>query len=140
MAVKECIFCKIVAGEIPSQQIYKDADVLAFLDICPVNPGHCLVVPKQHYSSLEAVPDKLVGKIMIVAKKIGAILAGSIGAEGFNLGLNNGPAAGQAVGHVHMHVMPRFQDDGLELWPGKEITQKELESVGNKIRKAIEKG
>lgn len=140
MAVKDCIFCKIVEGEIPSQRVYEDDNILAFLDINPVNPGHCLVIPKRHYNGLGAVPDGLAGEVMVVAKRIGAVMAESVGAGGFNLGLNNGLVAGQAVGHVHMHVMPRFKDDGLKLWPGKQIAQKELESIGNKIRKAVEKG
>ena len=133
--MQDCIFCKIIEGEIPADTVFENEQILAFLDINPVNLGHVLVIPKKHFNSLEETPDEIASKMMKVAKKIGAVLGDAIGADGFNLGLNNGKAAGQIVPHVHLHVMPRFSGDGLKLWPGKETTADERKETAEKIRK-----
>ena len=129
----DCIFCKIIAGDIPSTKVYADSDVVAFLDIKPVNPGHTLVIPKKHYVNVHDMPDDMVGKVAIVAKKIAdAIL--KLGAEGVNIGMNNGVAAGQVVFHAHTHVMPRYGTDKFSLWVGKEYDGNERNEVAEKIR------
>ncbi|MFH1855250.1 MAG: HIT family protein [bacterium] len=132
-----CIFCDIIEGKIPADTVFENDKILVFLDINPVNLGHTLVVPKTHFNSLEETPDELASEMMKVAKKVGAVLTEAIGADGFNLGLNNGKAAGQVVRHVHLHVMPRFSDDGLKLWPGKETTEKERGETASKIKSKL---
>ena len=128
-----CIFCKIISGEFPSHKVYEDDDILAFLDITPVNPGHTLVVPKQHYCDLLNLPEDLACKIVSVIKKITPAILAGVGTDNFNLGLNNGKKAGQAVDHFHWHIMPRFEDDGYELWHGREYKAGEAEEVLEKI-------
>lgn len=131
-----CIFCKIVKGEIPSAKVYEDGKILAFLDIKPVNPGHTLVIPKKHYTNIHDMPNELVGKVAIAAKRIAdAIL--KIGAKGVNIGTNNGEAAGQIVFHAHTHVMPRYGTDSFSLWVGKEYDGNERELVAERIRVAL---
>lgn len=134
--MESCIFCKIIKGEVPSTKVYEDNDVVAFLDIKPVNPGHTLVIPKKHYESIHDMPDELVGKVAIAAKKIAdAIL--KIGAKGINIGMNNGTHAGQIVFHAHVHVIPRYGRDTFSLWVGKEYDGNEREEVAEKIRSAL---
>lgn len=135
--MNNCIFCKIIKGEIPADKVFENDNILAFLDINPVNLGHVLVIPKIHYDNLEETPDDIVCEMMNAAKKIGLIMKDAIGADGFNLQLNNGEAAGQAVNHVHLHVMPRFSGDGLKLWPGRESSDEERATVAKKIRSKI---
>ena len=133
----DCIFCKIVAGEIPAYKVYEDDDVLAFLDITPVNPGHTLVIPKRHYDNLLNLPEPEAHKLIGAVKKIApAILAGT-GAEGFNLELNNGSVSGQLVNHVHWHIVPRYEGDGRELWRGRSYGEGEAEVIVEKIKSKI---
>ncbi len=132
----DCIFCKIIKGEIPSTKVYEDGDVFAFLDIKPVNPGHTLVIPKQHYVNIHDMPDELFGKVAIAAKKVAdAIL--KLGAKGVNIGMNNGAVAGQVVFHAHVHVMPRYGKDSFSLWVGKEYDGNEREQVAEKIKAVL---
>lgn len=127
--MENCIFCKIVAGEIPSHKIYEDENVLAFLDITPVNPGHVLVVPKEHHENFLAWPAEKTELAIQAIKKIAPAVMAGVSAEGFNLNLNNGAAAGQVVNHVHWHIVPRFGGDGRELWRGKEYGEGEAEHI-----------
>jgi histidine triad (HIT) family protein len=107
-----CVFCKIVAGRIPSTKVYEDDAVLAFIDIGPIVKGHVLVIPKEHFDPLTAVPAALLGRVMEVVQKVAAAQITGLGADGVNLHQANGAAAGQVVPHVHVHVIPRFNDDG----------------------------
>lgn len=133
----DCIFCKIVKGELPSYKIYEDDDVLAFLDIMPINPGHTLVIPKAHYADLFAMPEDQVSGVFSAAKKVAKAVIRGVGADAFNLGVNNGKTAGQVVFHAHIHIMPRFPDDGHKLWPGKKYGEGEAEKVREKIRASL---
>ncbi len=130
----DCIFCKIIAGEIPSDKVYEDEHTLAFLDINPVNPGHTLVVPKKHVANLEAADEETLCRIMAAVKKIGLSLKNNLIAPGYNVLENNDPVAGQVVPHLHFHVTPRTAADGLELWPQKKYGPGEAEAVLNKIK------
>ena len=129
-----CIFCKIIAGEIPSYKVYEDEQTLAFLDINPVNPGHTLVVSKKHFANIEEADEQSLCQIMNIVKKIGANLKQNLGAAGYNILENNDPIAGQIVPHLHFHVTPRIENDGLELWPQKKYEPGEAESVLKKIK------
>lgn len=113
----DCIFCKIVAGDIPSAKVYESESCLAFLDIAPVNDGHVLVLPKGHYPTLMDVPAEQGGDLMHAMSQIGKAVMEATGADGLNLMQNNHEAAGQLVHHAHFHLIPRHSDDGLKLWP-----------------------
>lgn len=113
----DCIFCKIVSGDIPSAKVYESETCLAFLDIAPVNAGHVLVLPKGHYPTLMDVPAELGGDLMEAMSRIGKAVMEATGADGLNLMQNNHEAAGQLVHHAHFHLIPRHLDDGLKLWP-----------------------
>lgn len=133
----DCIFCKIVAGEIPATKIYEDENILAFLDIAPVNPGHTLVIPKTHYADFMELPEEESAVIIRTIKKLAAAVMQGTGAEGFNLTLNNGAVAGQVVGHVHWHIVPRFTDDGRVLWPGQSYQEGDAAVIAEKIRQQL---
>jgi len=135
--MSDCIFCKIVAGEISAIKIYEDEKILAFLDINPVDPGHTLVVPKKHYENFSETPNEFLSAMMPVIDKISKAAMKATGAEGFNLALNNGKAAGQVVFHTHFHIMPRFPGDGHELWKGKPYAEGEMEEIADKIKENL---
>ena len=129
----DCIFCKIIKGEIPSSKVYEDSNVLAFLDIGPVNKGHTLVIPKEHYETLFDVPDDLLKEVIVVVKKVSKAVKKGVEADGISLGMSNYKAAGQVVPHAHFHIMPRFSDDGLKLWPQGKYEEGEMDSYKEKI-------
>ena len=112
----DCIFCKILAGELPSVQVYADDAVVAFLDIAPVVHGHTLIIPRGHYPTLFEVPPELAAPLLAATQRVGAALMRALQAEGVNVMQNNFSAAGQMVFHAHWHVIPRFSGDGLSLW------------------------
>lgn len=130
----DCIFCKIAAGEIPSHKVYENDRVMAFLDIEPINPGHVLIVPKEHYADMQELPVDLLCELAKTAKHISPAVLKAVKSEGFNLGLNNGEVSGQSVKHFHWHLMPRFKDDGYELWPGKVYAEGEAQEVLAQIK------
>ena len=129
----DCIFCKIVRNEIPSSNVYTNDKVIAFLDVNPVNKGHVLIVPKDHYETLLDIPDNIAKELLVIAKKIGKSARKALKADGFNIGMNNFPAAGQVVFHAHLHVIPRFENDGLQHWPSKKYEEGEMDQVREKI-------
>ena len=110
--MNSCIFCKIVAGEIPSIRVYEDADVLAFMDIGPLVKGHTLVIPKSHHNLISETPDDVLAKVIAVVRKVAHAQKVGLGADGVNIHQANGAAAGQVVPHLHFHVVPRFHHDG----------------------------
>ncbi|MDR3640889.1 MAG: HIT family protein [Humidesulfovibrio sp.] len=131
---QDCIFCRIIAGEIPSAKIYDHGGVFAFLDIAPVNKGHALVVPKAHHDTLFELSPDLGRELMVALQTVGKAVMAATGASGLNLGMNNFEAAGQLVSHAHFHLIPRHAGDGLTLW-----TQHAYESVEDmqKLAQAI---
>lgn len=114
-----CIFCKIIEGVIPCAKVYETDNVLAFLDIQPIHPGHALIIPKKHYANLFELPSELGSELLDVARRVGDAVVTATGADGLNLVMNNNEAAGQLVFHAHWHIIPRFSDDGLAFWPQK---------------------
>ena len=133
-----CIFCKIVKGDIPCAKIFEDDKVLAFLDIAPANKGHALIVTKNHYETLTEIPDEDLRDMMLKAKKIAQALSAALGNDGFNILMNNKKVAGQLVPHAHIHVIPRFKGDGIKLnWRPKRYNDKEIDEVREKIRKFL---
>ena len=137
MQVENCIFCKIAKGEIKSQKVYEDEETLAFLDINPVNKGHVLVIPKDHYENIFDIPKDKLTKIIEVVQKI-AIAIKKMGADGVNIVSNNGKAADQHVFHLHIHVIPRYYNDGKEMDSISKRTkykdENEMIEYANKIR------
>lgn len=117
----DCIFCKIVQGEIPCAKLYEDDLVLSFLDINPINPGHTLVLPKKHYTNLFEIDPEVLKACTLASQKISAAVYKGVKANGLNFLQNNFRAAGQLIDHVHFHLIPRFENDGfMTSWPGKE--------------------
>lgn len=106
-----CIFCKIIAGEIPSYCVYEDDDFRAILDVNPSAKGHVIILPKKHAANIFELPDEYAAKVMVVAKKIAKALKETYHCDGVNILQNNGEAAGQTVFHLHVHVIPRFNGD-----------------------------
>ena len=107
-----CVFCRIAAGVHPAEIVYQDERVIAFLDINPLNPAHTLVIPKAHVERLSDLPAELTGPLLTAAARVAKAAQEALGAAGVNLVLNDGRAAGQAVPHLHLHVVPRFPGDG----------------------------
>jgi len=133
--MKNCVFCKIAAGEIPARKIYEDELVLAFMDISPINKGHVLVVPKAHHTSVATIQEDLAGRIFLVASRLGVAMKRGLEADGYNLHLSDGTCAGQVVMHAHMHVVPRWTDDGFH-WNWRQLkyaSDAEREETASKI-------
>ncbi len=128
-----CVFCKIIAGEIPHKRVYEDDRVIAFLDQNPVNPGHTLLVPKNHSeNSIEASTIDLCALVSAL-QKISPVIRDVVGANGINFLINNGVAAGQAIMHTHWHIIPRFYTDGLKLWNSVDLLPEDATRIADKI-------
>lgn len=133
----DCLFCKIAAREIPGQIVYEDEDTLAFLDINPVNPGHTLVIPKNHSIDIFEIADKDWAAVMRTSRIVAHALERALKPDGINLGMNNRAGAGQVIFHAHVHVMPRFKDDPHSLWQGRPYAEGEFAKMGDKLRAAL---
>ena len=131
-----CIFCSIVAGEIPCHKVYEDESVIAFLDIGPVSTGHALVLPKIHAENLEAGSAADAARLMSVIYSIAPSILKAVGADGYNLGMNHGECAGQDVMHTHLHIMPRTSGVPRS-FTKTHPSQDELTATAEKIRKEI---
>lgn len=132
----DCVFCKILQGDIPSHVVYENDQVRAFLDIQPVNVGHTLIIPKTHYASFAETPAEIVHALTDAAQQIAPGILKAVRADAFNFSTNNGRAAGQIVFHTHMHLIPRFPADGHEMWHGSDVHQ-DLAAVAKTIRDSI---
>ncbi len=136
----DCIFCKIIAGDLPCTKIYEDDEVIAFLDVGPIIKGHTLVIPKAHIDPLTELSDDLLGKLMAVVKRMTRAQLEGLGADGVNITQANGKAAGQVVPHVHFHVIPRFDTDGHRWnWNAKSYdSPAEMDTIGARITAALD--
>lgn len=136
MRDENCIFCKILNGEIPSRTVYEDEDFKVFMDIEPATKGHCLVVPKEHYANLYEMPDELAQKVLPLCKKVASHIKDVLGCDGLNLVQNNGRTANQTVDHFHMHLIPRYADGVSSdvTWQHCEITPTEMDEILEKIK------
>ncbi len=135
--MQDCIFCKIVKGEAPSHKVYETEKVLAFLSIGPVNKGHALVIPKEHYENVFDIPENLLKDAIAAVKKVSAAVMKATDAHGIVISQNNHAPAGQVVFHFHFHVIPRYSHDGLKLWPHKKYEGNEFEEYSDRIRSAM---
>ncbi|MBE5882218.1 MAG: HIT family protein [Lachnospiraceae bacterium] len=129
-----CIFCKIANGEIPSKTLYEDEDFRVILDLGPATKGHALILPKDHFANLYELPDETAAKVMQLAKKMATQMTEKLVCDGFNLVQNNGEVAGQTVFHFHLHLIPRYENDGQKIgWNPGSPSQDELEEIKNTI-------
>ncbi|MCM1049815.1 MAG: HIT family protein [Clostridiales bacterium] len=129
-----CIFCKIAGGEIPSKTLYEDEEFRVILDLGPAAKGHALILPKNHYANLYELPEETASKAMLLAKKMMTHMTDKLHCDGFNLMQNNGECAGQTVFHFHMHLIPRYKDDGQKIgWIAGKPSPEELEEIKNQI-------
>jgi histidine triad (HIT) family protein len=136
--VTDCVFCRIIAGEVPVHMVLDDSDVVAFLDARPVFKGHVLVLPRQHYETLASLPEGLVGPLFTQVRRVSAVMPGALGAQGSFVGLNN--TVSQSAPHVHVHVVPRTRGDGLRgfFWPRQKYADDAEAAVfASKLRDAL---
>ncbi len=137
MSPEDCLFCKIASGTIPSEKVYEDDHTFAFLDINPINKGHTLVIPKHHAENIMTIRKDDLAAVMETVRMLAPVIQRAVSADGINIGINNGSAAGQVIFHAHVHVMPRFDGDGHEHWQGKKLTAEEIASTAIAIRKEL---
>ncbi|MDD2237444.1 MAG: HIT domain-containing protein [Kiritimatiellae bacterium] len=137
--MSDCIFCKIVAGEIPCTRVYEDDQTLVFMDIGPIIKGHMLVIPKQHHDPITETPDDVLGHLIAVVKKIAAAQKKALKCDGCNIIQNNGVCSGQAVPHLHFHVIPRFEKDGHTWnWAAKKYDDmQEMKQLAEAVASAL---
>ena len=132
---ESCIVCQIVANNIPSKKVYEDELVMAVLDVNGSNAGHCFVIPKSHYPIIEQVPDIEIGRLFQVSNKISSAIFESLGAQGTNIFVANGIPAGQTVAHFTINVIPRKENDGINLqWQPKQLSEEEMSTVELKLK------
>ena len=137
---KQCIFCQIIEGRVQSRKVYEDDNVMAVLDINPANPGHILLLPKEHYSIMPQMPESEISHIFIIAKALSNSLLKSVEAQGTNIIVANGVAAGQRAQHFMVHIIPRKVKDDIHFsLPQKTISENELEEVRKKLAKSLGK-
>lgn len=133
-----CIFCKIIRGEIPCQRVFENEHLLAFLDINPLATGHTVVIPKHHAERLEDLSADQAADLARLFGRLAQAIVPTVGGEGYNLLQNNGSVAGQIVPHVHFHIIPRRADDGLGYrWNAKSASPDELAELSERIRTAF---
>ncbi len=133
-----CIFCKIIAGEIPCVKLYEDELTMAFMDINPGNEGHALVIPKEHWEDVHAIPSDLIGSTVKTVKKIATAVEETLNPDGINLVQANGKGAAQSVFHFHMHILPRRMDDELKMnWGLRAGDMDAIKEVCERIKKNL---
>ena len=135
MREKDCIFCKIAAGEIPSATLYEDDDFRVILDLGPASKGHALILPKEHYRNLYDIDEQTLAKAASLAKKMVIKLTDVLGCDGYNVVQNNEEPAGQTVFHFHIHLIPRYKNDNVGLgWHVGELTEEVKNEILEKMK------
>ena len=138
--MSDCVFCRIVAGQIPSTRVYEDELTLAFMDIGQVNPGHVLVTVKPHAENLYALDARQAAAVASTAARVARAIRDAFAPQGLSVYQANGKAAGQTVFHYHVHLVPRFEGDGMALsWPVKNPPRDTLEEHAARIREKLAK-
>jgi histidine triad (HIT) family protein len=136
--MENTVFAKIVSREIPAAIVYEDAETLAFLDASPNTPGHTLVVPKKPVTNVFDADDETWTAVMRTVRTLAPVIRDAVGAQGVNINSNHEAAAGQEVFHLHIHIIPRFSDDGLKFdWPHRQFSAEETAAIADKIRDAL---
>ena len=130
MRDSSCIFCKIAGGEIPSATIYEDEKFRVILDLGPASKGHALILPKEHFANIYELDEETAAAAFVLAKKMAGKMTEALGCDGFNIVQNNGTIAGQTVFHFHIHLIPRYEGDGVALgWKPGELTEEQKEDI-----------
>ncbi|MBV8410893.1 MAG: HIT family protein [Alphaproteobacteria bacterium] len=137
-AVADCVFCKIVAGQIPCFKLLEDDATIAFMDINPVNPGHALAVAKGHWPTVDVIPAEVLAAVATTAQRIAKAVMAKLRPDGVNLMQANGPGAGQSVPHLHIHIIPRRPgDDLLFNWQPRAVERAEIEAVWHRLKAGL---
>ena len=135
MAHEDCIFCQVLAGDIPSEKVYEDENAIAVMDINPWTRGHVVVFPRKHAENLFEIEDDELQKVIVAAKRVATEVRDGLDCDGVNLLQSNGRAAWQTIFHLHFHVIPRYEDDPLELpWVPSPGDPGEIASAASQIR------
>ena len=135
---QDCIFCKIISGDIPSFKLYEDDETLSFMDINPASEGHALVIPKAHAANVHEISDEAIAATVRTAKKVATAVEKTLNPDGLNLVQCNGAAAAQSIFHFHMHVLPRAESDDLKLnWGLKPGDMEAIGALAERIRANI---
>ena len=136
MKLDNCIFCKIINGDIPSRRIYEDENFVVMMDVSPASKGHSLLLPKEHYANMFEMPEELLAEVLKVAQKVAAKMMTALNADGINILQNNGEAAGQTVFHYHMHLIPRYNgEEPMLTWEPKSYSADEMDAIKSSILK-----
>lgn len=138
MKNNDCIFCKIVSGEIPSFKVYEDENTFAFLNINPSSNGHTLVIPKNHAENIMTIESADFSHLMETVRLLSSKIEKAVSANGINININNREAAGQSVFHSHVHIIPRYVDDSLAIWGPKDELKVDIEKYTELVKREIE--
>jgi len=134
MRKEDCIFCKIANGDIPAKTLYEDEEFRVVLDLEPATKGHALIIPKKHAANLYELSEETASKVLVLAKKMAGRMRDKLHCDGLNLVQNNGAVAGQTISHFHLHIIPRYANDGQNInWVRGQVTQEELETTKHLI-------
>ena len=136
---EQCIFCKIASGQVKSNVVYEDENVMAVLDVQPANPGHVVIFPKEHYSIIPQIPDADVARLFTLAKYLSVATFEATGAQGTNMIVSTGAIAGQGAPHAMIHVIPRFEKDGMpqQFWQAKELQPEQMTEIAKRIKEKL---
>ena len=135
---ESCLICQIVANRVPSYKVYEDDLALAVLDVNGANPGHCFVMPKNHYPIIEQVPDREIANMFSIANNISSAIFDNLKVQGTNIFVANGIPAGQTIAHFMINVIPRKENDGINLqWKPKQLTEEEISTVELKLKEQV---
>mgnify|MGYP002611037568 CR=1 FL=1 len=135
MIDRDCIFCKIAGGDIPSSTVYEDEQFRVLLDLSPATKGHALILPKQHYANIFEIDENVLRDLIVLAKKVASAMKETLNCDGVNIVQNNGEAAGQTVFHFHMHMIPRYKNDNVGLgWHMGELSEADKNEILEKLK------
>jgi histidine triad (HIT) family protein len=135
--MNNCIYCKILKGELPTIKVYEDDDFIVIQSLNQVSIGHSLIIPKKHSKNILEMDSKLGCKLLQLIQKIGNACMTGLGAKGFNIGVNTNSVAGQAIMHTHIHIMPRYEKDSLLMWKEKNVSEEDRLIFAEKIIKEL---
>ena len=136
--MNDCVFCKIINGDIPSATIYENDEFKAILDRFPSNEGHVLILPKEHSANIFEIDPEKAGRLFVLGVKIAKVMKETLNLENMNVLQNNGPVAGQTVNHFHLHLIPRFAGDSVNVtWPQMDLTDEQIEDMRAKLAEKI---
>ena len=136
--MNDCVFCKIINGDIPSATIYENDEFKAILDRFPSNEGHVLILPKEHSANIFEIDPEKAGRLFVLGVKIAKVMKETLNLENMNVLQNNGPVAGQTVNHFHLHLIPRFAGDSVNVtWPQMDLTDEQIENMRAKLSEKI---